>query len=103
METLIIFFLTTAAVAAVLIVSSLWRGYVLHVLWGWFMVPIFGLPALSVAGAIGVALIISFTTYQFVYSRDDRSEAVKAGSAIGITIIYPALVLAIGFIVKSFL
>ena len=35
-----------------------WSGYTLSVLWGWFVTPAFGLPALTVAQAYGVALMV---------------------------------------------
>lgn len=103
MEALIIFVGGAALVALLLVVGTLWRGFVLHILWGWFMVPIFGLPALSVVAAIGVSLVVSFMTFQYVYAKDDRETAAKIGSVFGITVLYPALVLGIGYVVKSFM
>lgn len=47
-----------AAIVLGLVWSAAWSGYTLSVLWGWFMVPAFGLPALSVAQAYGVALVV---------------------------------------------
>ena len=38
------------------------NGWVLSVLWGWFAVPVFGLPALSIPAALGVQVIVSFLT-----------------------------------------
>ena len=38
--------------------GAAWSGFTLSVLWGWFMVPLFGLPALTVAQAFGVALVV---------------------------------------------
>lgn len=47
---------------AVLLLSfvwvAAWSGFTLSVLWGWFVVPMFGLPALSVAQAYGIALVV---------------------------------------------
>ena len=37
------------------------RGLVLTVLWGWFAVPVFGLPALGVASAIGLSVLLVYT------------------------------------------
>lgn len=51
-------FCTTCAVMAL---SAVITGLVLSVLWGWFMAPLFGLPVITVAQAIGlwwVAVII---------------------------------------------
>lgn len=38
--------------------AASWLGYTLSVLWGWFVVPAFGLPALSVAQAYGLTLVV---------------------------------------------
>ena len=35
-----------------------WSGFTLSVLWGWFMLPLFGLPALSIAQAYGLMLVV---------------------------------------------
>lgn len=48
------------AVSALLLAivwSGLVTGVMLSVLWGWFIVPIFGLPALSIIQAWGVAIV----------------------------------------------
>lgn len=47
-----------AALVLGLVWGAAWSGYTLSVLWGWFMAPTFGLPALSVAQAYGVALVV---------------------------------------------
>lgn len=36
------------------------RGLVLTILWGWFAVPVFGLPALSITAAIGLTVLLSY-------------------------------------------
>lgn len=41
------------------IASMLLNGYAFSVLWGWFIVPVFGVPALSVMQAVGIATLIS--------------------------------------------
>ncbi len=49
---------------ALLVVNSVFNGYVLNVLWGWFMVPVFHLPQLSIVPAIGIAIVVGYLTYQ---------------------------------------
>lgn len=51
-------------VGLLMVFSAIFNGYALSVLWGWFIVPTFGLPALAVAPAIGVALVVSYLTHQ---------------------------------------
>lgn len=36
------------------------RGFVLTVLWGWFAVPVFGLPALGIAPALGLTVLLNY-------------------------------------------
>lgn len=37
--------------------SAFWSGLALSVLWGWFVVPAFGLPSLNLAMAYGLVLV----------------------------------------------
>jgi hypothetical protein len=41
-------------------VGGILDGWVLSILWGWFMVPVFHLPPLTIVPAIGIALTIGF-------------------------------------------
>lgn len=95
--------LAFVGITAMLVIGSIWRGYVFSVLWKWFIVPIFGLPLLSIPVAIGIALVASFLAYQYHYVKDERSESEKLFGAMGIMMFYPALVLLIGWIVTLFL
>lgn len=38
--------------------GAAWAGFTLSVLWGWFVVPTFGLTAISAAQAYGIALVV---------------------------------------------
>lgn len=38
-------------------IAVITRGWVLSILWGWFMVPYFELPKISIPLAIGLALV----------------------------------------------
>lgn len=46
-------------VLGLLVPLALLRGFVLQTLWGWFVVPVFGAPALSLMIAIGLGLLVS--------------------------------------------
>lgn len=82
---------------ALLAASLTWRGYVLSVLWGWFVVRGFGLVSLSVPLAMGLALIVSFLTVSL--AKTERSWTER----IGLAALMPAMVLLIGWIVTKFL
>lgn len=91
-------------VLTLMVIGAIWRGYVLSVLWKWFIVPVFpAMPLLSIPVAIGISMAIAFLVYQHNYSEDNRSAESKLGSAAGMTLIYPALVLFMGWIVTFFL
>lgn len=44
-------------IAIVIVWGAFWTGLTLSALWGWFITPVFGLPALSIAQAYGLALV----------------------------------------------
>lgn len=85
--------------------SALWSGYVLSTLWAWFIVPAFGVPGLSIAYAIGLALIVSYTTdHSFKKKQSyDESLSEQLCRAVGIAAIRPALALLCGWIVTLFI
>jgi hypothetical protein len=89
------------AVPALIAAAALWRGYVLSILWGWFAVPIFGLPQLTVPAAIGVCLIVGMFFAR--NDEDNRSGWEKFGSSIAVTFIGPLCTLLVGWIVKGFM
>lgn len=98
---LAILILVTAV--AVSVAGYLWKGYVLSILWGWFIVPYFGVAALSVPMAIGMVLIAGFLTAQYIHIEDERKPYLKLASAFGHEFFYPAVVLGIGWVVLHFL
>ena len=45
------------------ITTGLWvitNGIALYLLWGWFIIPVFGVPALSLYSAMGVLWVVNF-------------------------------------------
>ncbi len=85
------------AVFAALPLGSMLNGYVLSILWGWFMVPIFHFPVLHVAQAIGVSMVTHMLTHQDVPVDKDR----KWYMPLVLLFTYPAMALAIGWIVRQ--
>ncbi|MCU4119322.1 hypothetical protein [Variovorax sp. N23] len=91
--------LVVPGVILLIAASATWRGYVLSILWGWFMVPAFGLPGLTVPLAIGLALVIGFLTERSAKKKEDFDW----GIAIAQLIFSPAIALLIGWIVTRFM
>lgn len=82
---------------ALLAFGAVWEGWVLSVLWRWFLVPL-GAPALSIPAAIGVAIIVGMLTHQSS-KTDDEDWAAK----ISAIFLGPPMMLLVGWITKQFL
>lgn len=87
-----------AVVALSIVWGGFWTGLTLSVLWGWFAVPAFGLPALSIPFAIGTALIAGFLARDLNVKREESSFGVGVASSF----VGPVFVLLIGWIVTWF-
>lgn len=84
------------------IISTIFNGYVLKILWGWFLVPILNAPVLTIAGAIGMILVTQFLTYK-PSNSDDKPDA-ETIVATGVSAItYPSVGLLMGFVIKQFI
>jgi len=60
----------TSITAAV--TMSIYCGWAFSVIWGWFMVPVFGLPRLSIAAAIGISTMLSMTRLSSQSNKDSH-------------------------------
>ncbi len=83
--------------AALIIALSLWRGFVLSYLWTWFLVPL-GVPDIGIIHAIGISMIASFLTSQYINNKD----ADKWGS-IAFTTLVPFFALVFGAIAHAWM
>jgi len=84
-----------------LAVGVLLNGFVLSILWGWFIVGVFGLPALTVGQAIGVSMVIGFLTYQQTHDSAKKSWAEVLSAGLGLAILKPLITLAFGWVVYT--
>lgn len=84
--------------------SSIWYGFILSILWSWFVVPVLHAPTLSVAPAIGLAMAVRMITN--MPSAREKEEKKEAGEALResaiLSFLYPLLVLASGAVVHLF-
>jgi hypothetical protein len=89
------------AVGALLIVaSSVFRGWILTLLWAWFVVPQFHLSQLTIPIAIGLALILGYLTQPNIGTKEPEKTSWAAtflASFIG-----PIITLGVGWIVHLF-
>ena len=90
---------------ASLVLSSVWQGFVLTKVWGWFVVPSFGLAALSIPVAIGLVCTMRLLTGLYnqatVFDKTDSTEE-SFGKAIGVMFIAPLILLAIAWVATWF-
>lgn len=87
---------------ALMLTGAIWQGYVLHILWGWFMTPVFSLPPLTMFQAVGVALVVGYLTKQSE-SGLKKDKNLKPYLMWYEMALNPALALLVGWIVKQFL
>jgi uncharacterized membrane protein len=77
------------------------RGWVLCWLWLWFIVPVFGLPHLSIVQAIGFSLVVNFLTASLSEMKEEDKKPVSERAINGL--IFNFIALGIGYIVHLFL
>ena len=81
-----------------MIIAYLLDGLALKLLWGWFMVPTFGLPVISLVQAIGIGIVISFLTQQHI-PRDEEQQT----EMMVFTVVVPVLAIIIGGVAHLFM
>jgi hypothetical protein len=84
--------------------STIFNAWVLVILWGWFVVPTFGLPVLTIVKAVGISLVVKFMTYKSTSSDDeDAGPWKKFLYACSLAIVYPLCALGVGYVVHLFM
>ena len=84
--------------------SSIWYGYVLSVLWNWFVVLAFHTSSLGVASAIGVSIVVRMFTYSYPDSATQKDKTVTETltTATVVSIVAPLVMLLCGAVVHLF-
>jgi len=92
--------ITEAALAITLLLAliSISSGYAVTVLWGWFVSPFLGLPALPIPFAIGFCLLINLMSNPVNATHDDNHIQNLAN-----LLLKPWIALGIGYIVTLFI
>jgi hypothetical protein len=89
---------------ALIFIGMIWKGFVLTILWAWFMIPTFGLPTLEIVPAIGLLLIASYLTHQAEpYKKETTPVKEKIYHGMALTFLVPLFALGIGWAVQSFM
>lgn len=77
-------------------------GYTLATLWGWFVVPVFALPALGIMQAYGLMLISSLLRGIPKSEKEEKTFGRKIGEAVLRSTLLCGIILGTGYIVKEF-
>lgn len=84
-------------------VGPILHGWVLSILWRWFMVPTFHLPTLQIPAAIGISLVVELITYHHVDAEPKNESATdKMFGQLSMMLFLPLYVLAFGWVVHKF-
>lgn len=72
-------------------------------LWAWFVVPVFGLPLLTLPQAFGLSLLCHYWTWQHISikCKDERPVAERIAEVAGL-LIAPWFTLLLGWICKAY-
>lgn len=82
--------------ALALIPVLLWYGWAASVLWGWFVAPTFGAPAISVSQAAGISLVIGLLRFKLSAAKDETKLSTKLIALL----IGPPCSVGLGWVVK---
>ena len=97
-------FVLAAAILLALFVSTVFSGYVLAVLWGWFVVTTFVAPSISVVQGIGISLVVTHLTFRVDDNIEvERDPLEKLGRAFAFSIGFSAIFLFYGWVVHMFM
>ena len=88
-------FAVTFGLIAWIVLAIIVRGWVLTVLWGWFLVPL-GAPALSIPFALGISTIIGLFLQNV--SRT-KSEGSTVPNLVAQSLLGPLVSLLVGWII----
>jgi hypothetical protein len=93
----------TAVGAVTYVAASLLEGWVISVLWRWFIVTTFGLPALSVVAAIGVVIFFRSVVTPPPSTCCDHKQKANSWLQIAGSVVRPFLFLAFGAVWHCFM
>ena len=83
------------------VLMYLFTGFVLKVLWGWFIVSQFHLPPIGIPVAIGITLIVVMLTHQHIPLQEGHEVEDVIGRVLE-NFTGPAVSLLVGFIAHLF-
>lgn len=92
-----------AAIVISLAYGALVSGWAMSMIWGWFVTPVFALPALTILQAYGLMLVARLFQYLPATEKKEGKtfgQIIGAGMAKNTAVAF--LVVGVGYIVKAF-
>lgn len=94
--------------AAILVVpmtiaTMIWRGYVLSILWAWFVVPTFEVSEISAAAAMGLSMLIGLAVMAAPPTSDSDDVATRVAHNAAISFLTPLIALGIGWVLRGYI
>lgn len=91
-----------------MIIATIYSGFVFSILWGWFFVSAFAVPAITIVEAIGISLIINGLISGSAINNDSDKYSGLSFSEIFKPLVFKSLFLStyylvIGWIVQFFI
>lgn len=85
---------------ALLPVAILASGWAICVLWGWFVSPLFGLPAITILQAYGLSLVLAALRG---WRKSEPFESnYEAAVAVTASLLSPAMLVGLGWLIRQF-
>lgn len=84
------------------VVGVIMRGWVLTILWSWFITPLFSLKEIGIVNAIGLSIVAAYLTKQTTHCEDKRESHEKIIEMLLSPFLSPLFALAIAWVVHSF-
>lgn len=86
----------------IMVLNAIYSGYVLSILWLWFIVPTFNLPSLNIPIAIGIIYILRLILSDDTDNDVKRTFDEKVRWALIMAILKPSLFWFAGWIAYQF-
>lgn len=87
-----------------IIPAVLWKGWVVAVMWHWFVVPVFGLPYISAIQAGGIILIWDLVRVKYNPKTEYLTDARRRWKVLlmlKMSVVLPALALGIAAVYRQ--
>lgn len=100
------FLLGLVAILVLVVYSVCLSGWAFSLLWGWFIVPVFGAPMLLVSQAIGISLVVTYLTHHDRVSSKKKEGETFTSVMIEIILtatIKPLFAVGMGWLITLFL